>query len=60
MCGLKHAPNGGKRNAIEVTPYVGVWIETLISAICRKVRGVTPYVGVWIETFIIRFRTVPQ
>ena len=34
----------------EVTPYVGVWIETpeLLKAVdhCQ----VTPYVGVWIET----------
>ena len=34
-----------------VTPYVGVWIETL-HAHERVLAGVvTPYVGVWIETF---------
>ena len=33
-----------------VTPYVGVWIETLTRAACIMKRNVTPYVGVWIET----------
>ena len=37
--------------AWDVTPYVGVWIETC--KIFRKlyIRSVTPYVGVWIETY---------
>ena len=35
---------------VNVTPFVGVWIETE----CRNLRyediDVTPFVGVWIET----------
>ena len=35
----------------QVTPFVGVWIETsLIIIFLLKVR-VTPFVGVWIETY---------
>ena len=33
-----------------VTPFVGVWIETMESAKTRKHKNVTPFVGVWIET----------
>ena len=33
-----------------VTPYVGVWIETLQYSNPSKAIIVTPYVGVWIET----------
>ena len=33
-----------------VTPYVGVWIETLSALNSLRTGGVTPYVGVWIET----------
>ena len=33
-----------------VTPYVGVWIETSVIGICLPSVLVTPYVGVWIET----------
>ena len=33
-----------------VTPYVGVWIETLLAAASKLDTRVTPYVGVWIET----------
>ena len=37
----------------EVTPYVGVWIETYsIPILMIKLIRVTPYVGVWIETLI--------
>ena len=35
-----------------VTPYVGVWIETIIRYFLRRHLQVTPYVGVWIETLI--------
>ena len=34
----------------KVTPFVGVWIETLLSRWHENNRGVTPFVGVWIET----------
>ena len=33
-----------------VTPYVGVWIETIFLAFNKSIAEVTPYVGVWIET----------
>ena len=33
-----------------VTPFVGVWIETVSIMSCRKRLRVTPFVGVWIET----------
>ena len=35
----------------EVTPFVGVWIETYRSEQRRQQHRVTPFVGVWIETF---------
>ena len=35
----------------EVTPYVGVWIETYTGAGYACNKYVTPYVGVWIETW---------
>ena len=33
-----------------VTPFVGVWIETLKSLLYAAHHHVTPFVGVWIET----------
>ena len=33
-----------------VTPFVGVWIETLYLCVYSLDSGVTPFVGVWIET----------
>ena len=35
----------------KVTPYVGVWIETVKLLDELDNYKVTPYVGVWIETF---------
>ena len=35
-----------------VTPYVGVWIETIYEDDSIRSQEVTPYVGVWIETII--------
>ena len=35
---------------VDVTPYVGVWIETCWISPARRKPPVTPYVGVWIET----------
>ena len=35
---------------LEVTPFVGVWIETQSAPTTTKHRLVTPFVGVWIET----------
>ncbi len=34
----------------KVTPFVGVWIETIEPLWNRKKHIVTPFVGVWIET----------
>ena len=50
VCGLKHeaASNQGKR--ADVTPFVGVWIETLLTKQHSISSVVTPFVGVWIET----------
>ena len=39
---------------LEVTPYVGVWIETVCRCRAGRCTDVTPYVGVWIETGKIR------
>ena len=40
---------------MNVTPHVGVWIETLIKEAEEKSRLVTPHVGVWIETLVNMF-----
>ena len=50
VCGLKHIEQGstGWRNM--VTPCVGVWIETRLYLLFKKITEVTPCVGVWIET----------
>ena len=37
----------------QVTPHVGVWIETLVGAHFYHAQSVTPHVGVWIETCLI-------
>ena len=34
----------------DVTPFVGVWIETSTTMGRQRPRWVTPFVGVWIET----------
>ena len=34
----------------QVTPCMGVWIETLSVAALRQAYAVTPCMGVWIET----------
>ena len=36
-----------------VTPFVGVWIETLALPKETKASVVTPFVGVWIETSFV-------
>ena len=41
------------RAFIHVTPYVGVWIETIKEENQFVEPVVTPYVGVWIETLFI-------
>ena len=37
----------------EVTPHVGVWIETPLPLLHHRQQSVTPHVGVWIETINI-------
>ena len=37
-----------------VTPFVGVWIETLVASAEEIALLVTPFVGVWIETKILQ------
>ena len=41
-----------------VTPFVGVWIETLILSRSSFTLKVTPFVGVWIETTSQRYEIV--
>ena len=41
---------GANVKVSQVTPRVGVWIETWITRELRKGSSVTPRVGVWIET----------
>ena len=49
-CGLKPEEIYIPELAKEVTPYVGVWIETQRVVRWLTCLPVTPYVGVWIET----------
>ncbi len=49
-CGLKHYSVDFYNYAVNVTPYVGVWIETELRSTVSLFPPVTPYVGVWIET----------
>ena len=35
-----------------VAPYVGAWIETLMTRNSTRLANVAPYVGAWIETGI--------
>ena len=42
---------GIKEQIRGVTPFVGVWIETLFRSVVFCARRVTPFVGVWIETY---------
>ena len=41
---------GIRRNRYQVTPFVGVWIETFLRSSAFGEVDVTPFVGVWIET----------
>ena len=50
VCGLKHGVNGDLTQADAVTPFVGVWIETIDTRYVPFDIDVTPFVGVWIET----------
>ena len=50
VCGLKPCKCIVIFNGINVTPCVGVWIETLQGNYNKLPLSVTPCVGVWIET----------
>ena len=50
MCGLKHNGEGDGDVDNDVTPFVGVWIETYKGYQWKYEENVTPFVGVWIET----------
>ena len=52
VCGLKHTRHFLLQQRQQVTPYVGVWIETSLDNVHLSHEEVTPYVGVWIETII--------
>ena len=50
VCGLKQNNIWNTWAGINVTPFVGVWIETRDAARYQLQAAVTPFVGVWIET----------
>ena len=50
VCGLKHIEVTNTTPCLAVTPFVGVWIETISFASIVISLAVTPFVGVWIET----------
>ena len=52
VCGLKLISSYHSIGITEVTPFVGVWIETTDGESTPPSSGVTPFVGVWIETLI--------
>ena len=49
---MKHTYLNDVQNEHQVTPFVGVWIETLGMQTQYRCELVTPFVGVWIETYI--------
>ena len=49
-CGLKPYPVCETGTTLNVTPHVGVWIETENYEQMLQQEYVTPHVGVWIET----------
>ena len=53
VCGLKLNFAACLRNNEKVTPFVGVWIETVFGTTGSPVLTVTPFVGVWIETVFV-------
>ena len=50
VCGLKLISSYHSIGTTEVTPFVGVWIETHLQVHGNGQQEVTPFVGVWIET----------
>ena len=52
VCGLKLLVVCINPKLHLVTPFVGVWIETLHREKSMMMDKVTPFVGVWIETLL--------
>ena len=50
--GLKRIRDLSGRNALEVAPRVGAWIETGFCRRKKKTEQVAPRVGAWIETWM--------
>ena len=48
--GLKHQRTQRLHSRIDVAPYVGAWIETVMQGFQMQQQQVAPYVGAWIET----------
>ena len=52
VCGLKQVRRLKRCQCLEVTPCMGVWIETSRTRFSCCPSPVTPCMGVWIETLI--------
>ena len=48
--GLKLTTEDSLSERLWVAPYVGAWIETMLSVRTKWDNLVAPYVGAWIET----------
>ena len=48
--GLKRLLKGIKFSLFAVAPFVGAWIETLLTSLLCIGYRVAPFVGAWIET----------
>ena len=59
VCGLKHSIKFCRSDS-DVTPYVGVWIETPTCDCFQNHSQVTPYVGVWIETSMAQYSAISK
>ena len=55
VCGLKLRFAAYQKIYQDVTPFVGVWIETSVANQNWFRTQVTPFVGVWIETPLLIF-----
>ena len=60
VCGLKRKSDVDIYKNEQVTPCVGVWIETSSELPLINISRVTPCVGVWIETKVMRYGTQEQ
>ena len=49
---MKYPERSEEFGDVEVTPFVGVWIEILFQTASENAVFVTPFVGVWIEIFM--------